>query len=131
MRIENNILIGDKIGLRENAISVDEYADEYEYITSFSGSYYLNEVLLNSRKKLTNYKELLLILCEQNDTVLNAMHISEWDINSMINNYEFTDGSFVLEKIKEDTLYSIAISVKSENKIYTTCKDNSKGYIFR
>lgn len=48
----------------------------------------------------------------------------------MINNYEFTDGAYVLEKIREDILYSVAISVRSENIIYTTCKDNSKGYLF-
>ena len=36
IKIINNELIGQKVGPKENLISSDEYATDYEYITSFN-----------------------------------------------------------------------------------------------
>ena len=98
MQIINNKLIGITDGSREDAISQDEYGHNYEYIISFSEDTYLKKTELTQENKLDNYKELLLILCNSNDEILNTIHISEYDINKMINNYEFTDGSFIVDK---------------------------------
>ena len=130
MQIINNKLIGITDGSREDAISQDEYGHNYEYIISFSEDTYLKKTELTQENKLDNYKELLLILCNSNDEILNTIHISEYDINKMINNYEFTDGSFIVDKTISDNYYEVGLSVYNENTIYLICNDISKGYLF-
>ena len=130
MKIENNILYGDTVGSRENVINKEEYASDYEYLLSFENESYLRRLVLNNNT-LLNYNELLLVLCRKSDNlIINALYISKYDICKMINNYEFNDASYLLEKLYEDIEYSIAISIKDENQIYVTCDDKSKGYLF-
>lgn len=130
MKIENNILYGETVGSKTDLISADECANEYKYITSFTDESYMQKIEL-TENDLTKYKELLLILCKKStDEILNTTYISEYDINVMINNYEFTDGSFKLEKLDNNEEYYIIISIKNKNMIYVTCDDKSKGYLF-
>lgn len=62
IKIINNELIGQKVGPKENLISDDEYATDYEYITSFTGNLYLDKRVLDNDKTLDLYEELLLCL---------------------------------------------------------------------
>lgn len=48
----------------------------------------------------------------------------------MINNYEFTDGSWDLSKTIIETEYQIGLSVKNKETIYVSCNNISKGYLF-
>lgn len=48
----------------------------------------------------------------------------------MINNYEFTDGSWDLSKTIIETEYKVGVSVKDRETIYVSCNNISKGYIF-
>lgn len=131
MKIINNVLYGDKVAGRENAISEDETADQYTYITSFNTNTYMKKITLSSTKRLNRYKELLLILCRKsNNEILNTTYVSEYDINKMINNYEFTNGAFELTKLDSNKDYYISLSVKNESTIYVSCNNISKGYIF-
>ena len=131
MIIVNNKLIGDTVGDKENAISEDEFADEYRFLCSYDTEGYMQKLELSSiAKYLVFYDELLLVLCKQDDTILNTLFISKYDICKMTDNYEFSKGSYKLSKVIDEEEYSIELFIKSYNELYITCDDKSRLYLF-
>ena len=110
-----------------------EKTTDYDLLLSFSSNKYLLKTTLGT--DLSNYLELLLCLCSSSDTskVLGLTIIPEYDINKMIDNYEFTDGSYT-HHIDIDTdmgiYYEVGVSFINNKTLYVTSSSNATGYLF-
>lgn len=133
MTIVDNKIIGKDVvidGQHYNMISDEEYSDSFEFLEMFEGNFNLYKVVLPEGNTLDTYDELLLCVCDLNDNIKNTLFITRYEVCKMINNYEFSDGSWKIDKDEGDIYYVAAISVYDKATLLLSSNDVSRGYLF-